>query len=58
MPSEIKKWQFRCACCNTTAFVEGPYAELPKGWRYVKVGPCGLTNYYRDEERCPKCVKK
>ncbi len=58
MPSEIKKWQFKCTVCGATAVIKGPYAEKPKGWGYAKVGPRGLTDYYRDEERCPKCIKK
>jgi hypothetical protein len=31
---------------------------LPTGWTAHEVGPCGMTDHYREEHLCPKCSKK
>lgn len=56
---KLNKFVFRCDTCNVEKIIESTMKpDLPKGWAYREVGPCGLTNYYKNVEICPKCVKK
>jgi len=56
---EIKVWEIRCDFCPSKHTETSAYKpSAPEGWGYVKVGPCGLTDYYRDELACPECLAK
>lgn len=47
---ELLKTYERCGGC----FKKKP----PKGFRTFSVGPCGLTDYFRNEHVCPECAPK
>lgn len=59
MIREKKTFEISCERCGKTVTVQSVSTpDLPKGWKTVSVGPCGMTNYYRDEIRCIKCKTK
>lgn len=61
---EVKTFRLRCdrcrRLCDGKSFTATKYGDPlpPKGWKMVSVGPCGLTNYFRNEIHCPQCVEK
>jgi hypothetical protein len=56
---ELRKFVFWCDMCKVQEIIEDiREPDLPKGWIYRSVGPCGLTNYYKKVEVCPKCAKE
>lgn len=52
MQREIKQYEYFCDCCHKKV------SGLDKLPHTVKVGPCGLTDYFRDEDWCTSCFKK
>ncbi len=61
MITELKTFEITCDCCGTSVETRASResrVKYPEGWEIISVGPCGLTDYYRNELRCPKCVKK
>jgi hypothetical protein len=56
MRTELRTWRLTCDKCKKSVIVQAYLFERPKGWGDRSVGPCGLTNYYRDEDLCPKCA--
>lgn len=60
MIREIKTFEIVCNQCHATETFTGLYGpnDKPKDWGIREVGPCGLTNYFRKEDLCPKCMKK
>lgn len=55
---ELKQYEIVCDHCGK-ARVESrdPYL-VPDGWSHQSVGPCGLTDYYREELWCRTCTKE
>jgi hypothetical protein len=52
---------FVCDQCSARLRVEISSSMgrfLPTGWTAHEVGPCGMTDHYREEHLCPKCSKK
>lgn len=55
MNFEVKTYKYICDKCKKEAVVHAMYNILPIGWTTEEVGPCGLTDYYRDEDICTSC---
>jgi hypothetical protein len=57
---KLRTYERRCDKCDKRERTEatGSAPLLPIGWTRRSIGPCGLTNYYRDEEWCPECSVK
>lgn len=56
MSAELKLYEIKCGRCQTCEHILSVHKpSLPEGWTTESVGPCGLTDYYRDEPRCPTC---
>jgi hypothetical protein len=49
---KLRTYERRCDKCDKRERTEatGSAPLLPIGWTRRSIGPCGLTNYYRDEE--------
>lgn len=59
MIRELKTVEYSCDFgCGTKVVASSFGGDLPQGWGTVKVGPCGITNYYRDDLACPTCLAK
>jgi hypothetical protein len=60
---EMKTFAFVCDVCRrhsdpVTACSTPSPREAPEGWEEILVGPCGATNYYRNDLFCPSCAEK
>jgi hypothetical protein len=52
-------WRAECDLCGfLEAIANTTTPDPPDGWVMKEVGPCGHTNYFRDELRCPACKDK
>jgi ribosomal protein L37E len=53
---ELKHFKISCDRCSwTMVTVDTISATKPEGWEYVRVGPCGMTDYYRSDLLCSTC---
>lgn len=55
MKQELKVYKFTCYMCHVSIIITGRPGEKPPGWEVTQVGPCGMTNYFKDEEVCKDC---
>ena len=56
MIRELKTFEYRCDFCGETKVSQSFRQEHPSGWGLIEVGPCGLTDYYRNDLACEKCL--
>lgn len=57
MKQEVQTIQITCDRCRTTVIYTPLIDDKPDGWKVISVGPCGMTDYYRNEDRCPACME-
>ena len=58
MIREIKIYELSC---DNNCGVKLPTTDenyIPQGWQEATVGPCGLTNYYKQVLLCPACYQQ
>lgn len=57
---DLRSSRYMCDICHKLGPIVHSeyYPGPPKGWGGRTLHNCGLTNYTRDEDLCPKCLKK
>lgn len=52
----IREFEWKCDHCQRVEKVKGVKNKRPQGWTVQSVGPCGMTDYFRDEDWCDLCT--
>lgn len=55
---KINTYQWTCDRCGVKAITHSDqyHKSYPEGWGSVRTHGWGMTDYSKDEDRCPACV--